>query len=90
MGQGRSSASFSRWKSCVNHRIAQNHRMVGVGRDLGGSSVLHDGAGACRDFSCSTAVSSTSSLMPLRLRFEQHRVWLSIYKITFAFVFLFN
>lgn len=49
--------------------------------------MLHYGAGACRDFSCSTAVISTSFLMPLRLRFEQHRVWSSVYKITFAFGF---
>lgn len=41
-------------------------------------------AGACRDFSCNIAVISTSSPMPLSLRFEEHRVWFSVYKITFA------
>lgn len=43
-------------------------------------ALLHDGAEACRDFSCSIAVVSTSSLMPLRLRFAQCRVWFSAYK----------
>lgn len=55
--------------------------------------MLHYGAGACRDSSCDIAAISTSSLMPLRLRFEQRRVWSSVCKITFAllpYFFFFN
>lgn len=54
-------------------------------------ALLHDGAEVCRDFFCSIAVVSTSSMMLLRLRFAQLRVWFSAYKNNICiYLFIFN